>query len=57
MTLVIIVLAAYLSNYIVVDGIQWSFTAKDYRLQNAIIQQAIVSRLLLGSALRGGGTF
>ncbi len=57
MTLVIIVLAAYLSNYIVVDGIQWSFTAKDYRLQNAIIQQPIVSMLLLGSALRGGGTF
>jgi hypothetical protein len=56
-TLVIIVLAAYLNNYIVVDGIQWSFTAKDYRLQNAIIQQPIVSMLLLGSALRGGGTF
>ena len=57
MTLVIIVLAAYLSNYIVVDGIQWSSTAKDYRLHNAIIQQPIVSMLLLGSALRGGGTF
>ena len=57
MTLVIIVLAAYLNNYIVVDGIQWSFTAKDYRFLNAIIQQPIVSMLLYGSALRGGGTF
>ena len=57
MTLVIIVLAAYLNNYIVVDGIQWSFTAKDYRFLNAIIQQPIVSMLLYDSALKGGGIF
>ena len=57
MTLVIIVLAAYLNNYIVVDGIQWSFTVKDYRFLNAIIQQPIVSMLQYGSALRGGDTF